>query len=137
MVRQNRSWFALVTFCATTALIAALGFAILIASATVAFALAQSFNVRRNSEVASQATFNGVITDARCGARHVSDSNKSPAECSRICARKGEAYLLVDGDKRYTLGGNPQVIDKWAGQRVKVFGRLDGETIQVSWATPL
>jgi hypothetical protein len=50
VVRQNRSWFALVSFCAATALVAALGLAILIASATVAFALAQSFNIHRNGE---------------------------------------------------------------------------------------
>ena len=137
MVRQNRSWFALISFCATTALVAALGLAILIASATVAFALAQSFNIHRNSEVASNSTFDGMITDARCGARHAKDSNKSPAECSRMCARRGEPYLLVDGEKRYTLSGNPQVIERLAGQRVKVSGKLDGQTIQVSSAKPL
>jgi hypothetical protein len=38
-VEQHRSWFALVAFCATTGLVAALGTAILIASASVAFAL--------------------------------------------------------------------------------------------------
>jgi hypothetical protein len=133
VVRQNRSWFALISFCATTALVAALGLAILIASATVAFALAQSFNIHRNSEVASNSAFDGMITDARCGARHAKDSNKSPAECSRMCARRGDPYLLIDGEKRYTLRGNPQVIERLAGQRVKVFGKLD----QVSSAKPL
>jgi hypothetical protein len=137
VVRQNRSWFALITFCAATALVAALGLAILIASATVAFALAQSFNIHRNGEVTSIATFDGMITDARCGARHAKDSNKSPAECSRMCVRRGEQYLLVDGEKRYTLRGNPQVIERLAGQRVKVFGKLEGQTIQVSSAKPL
>ena len=137
MVRQNRSWFALITFCAASALVAALGLAILIASATVAFALAQSFNIHRNGEATSTATFDGMITDARCGARHAKDSNKSPAECSRMCVRRGEQYLLVDGEKRYTLHGNPQVIERLAGQRVKVFGKLEGQTIQVSSAKPL
>jgi len=118
-------------------LVAALGLAILIASATVAFALAQSFNIHRNGEATSTATFDGMITDARCGARHAKDSNKSPAECSRMCVRKGEQYLLVDGEKRYTLHGNPQVIERLAGQRVKVFGKLEGQTIQVSSAKPL
>jgi hypothetical protein len=137
VVRQNRSWLALVTFCTTTALIAALGLAILIASATVAFALAQSFNVHRNGEVAAISTFDGMISDARCGARHAKDSNKSPAECSRICARRGESYLLIDGEKRYTLQGNPQIVERLAGQRVKVSGKLDGQTIQVSSVRPL
>jgi len=40
---QSRSSFAVVTFYATCALVATLGFAILVASASVAYAIAQSF----------------------------------------------------------------------------------------------
>src|SRR5205814_9095181 len=105
------------------ALVSAVGLAILVARSYVALALAQSFNIHRNGEATSTATFNGMITDARCGARHAKDSNKSPAECSRMCVRRGEQYLLVDGEKRYTLSGNPQVIERLAGQRVKVSGK--------------
>jgi len=43
MTEQNRSLFAVVTFYATSALIAALGMAMLIVSASVAYMVAQSF----------------------------------------------------------------------------------------------
>ena len=136
MLKQNRSWLALVAFCATTALITALGLAILFASATVAFALAQSLKSPASKplnagDAATGKTFAGIITDSICGARHARDSGKSPAECTRICARKGANYMLVDGDKTYVLGGNPADIDKLAGQRVSVAGTLNGGTIKV------
>ena len=39
MEQQDRSWFALVAFCATAGMVAAFGMAILLASASVAFAI--------------------------------------------------------------------------------------------------
>ena len=137
MPKQNRSWLALVTFCATTALITALGFAILFASATVALAVAQSLKSSVSKplnagDAANGETFAGVITDSTCGARHAKDSGKSPAECARACVRKGSHYTLVDGDKIYALSGASVDIDRMAGQRVSVAGTLNGNAINVS-----
>lgn len=141
MTKQNRSWLALVTFCATTALATALGLAILFASATLAFAVAQSLKSSASkptskADVASGKPFAGVITDSICGARHASDSGKSPAECARVCVRKGANYTLVDGNKIYTLDGSAADLDKLAGQRVSVAGTLGGNTITVSSVAP-
>ncbi len=141
MTKQNRSWLALVTFCATTALATALGLAILFASATLAFAVAQSLKSSvskppSKGDTASAKTFAGVITDSICGARHASDSGRSPAECARACVRKGSNYTLVDGNKIYTLDGSAADLDKLAGQRVSVAGTLDGNTVTVSSVAP-
>jgi len=135
--QSNRSWFALITFCATTALVAALGLAILIASATVAFAVAQSlsFQKKRNSVTPYQ-VFAGVITDAQCGARHSTKLGQSPADCSRSCVRNGSHYALVNGDRQYSLEGSDPAAERLAGQRAQVSGVLSGETIQVSSVTP-
>jgi len=38
--RESKSWFAVLSFCATVAMVAAFALAILVASATIAFALA-------------------------------------------------------------------------------------------------
>jgi len=135
--KQNRSCLALVTFCVTTALVIALGLAMLFATATLAFAMAQSLksSVSKPSDVGDATmgkTFGGVITDSICGARHASGSGKSPAECARACVRKGSNYMLVDGNKIYMLDGSGPEIDKLAGQRVSVTGTLDGKTITVS-----
>jgi hypothetical protein len=133
--RQNHSWLALITFCATTALVAALGLAILIASATVAFAIAQSLRLptsRASQQPSVERSFSGVVTDSRCGARHARNSGKSPAECARACVRDGLQYTLIDGDKVYALQGQAADLDRLAGQRTTVAGTLDGNTIQIS-----
>ena len=143
MNSRKRSWVALVAFCATSALITALGFAILFASATVAFAVGQSAKASRQSaNSADQAGnvnaletgrhFAGLVTDSMCGARHTRNSGRSPAECAQACVRKGANYVLVDGDKTYLLAGNQADLQKVAGQRVNLEGSLDQNTIQVS-----
>ena len=132
MTQKNRSGWALLAFCTTTALVAALGLAILFASATVAFALAQKVHSGNLTQVSDeQKTFSGVVTDSHCGARH-QDATKSPAECAQMCARNGSQYVLVDGDKSYALNGDMQQIAKLAGQRVSVEGSIVGDTLHVA-----
>ena len=142
MKSDKRSWFALVVFCATTALVAALGMAILFASATVAFAVGQSVKASGHRETqAAEAEnlpeapptreFSGVVTDSVCEARHRMNSGRSPAECAQACVRKGASYVLVDGDRTYVLAGDQSQLHKVAGQRVRVEGSLEGSTIQV------
>ena len=137
-MQQNRSWFALITFCATTALVAALGLALLFASATVAYAVAHSLQATANppadANPPAPATqkISGMITDSKCAAKHAKGSRKSPAECTRACVRGGAKYTLVDGDKIYTLQGKEDQLDRVAGERATVEGTVDGSTIQVA-----
>lgn len=77
------------------------------------------------------ATFAGMITDSRCGARHRMNSGKTSAECVRSCVHKGAHYVLVDGEKVYILRGDPVQLEKRAGERVKIVGVLEGDTIKV------
>jgi len=134
--QQNRSWFALITFCATTALVAALGLALLFASATVAYAVAHSLQAPATPPAADQSPpatqkISGMITDSKCGAKHAKGSRKSPAECTRACVRGGAKYTLVDGDKIYTLDGKEEQLERVAGERATIEGTLDGSTIKV------
>jgi hypothetical protein len=135
-VNNSRSWFALITFCATTALAIALGLALLFASAAVAFAVVGSGEpVKAATQEAhnpGERVFAGLITDDHCGARHDMDSGKSPTECTKMCVRNCSKYVLVGGDKRYALAGSESKLDGLAGQRVKVGGILDGKAIKVS-----
>lgn len=142
---QQRSWLSLVTFCAVTVLIAALGSAVLFAGASVAFAIARPANGEfqdatatheisyqtTGGSAASDQTFNGVITDSRCGARHRKNLGKAPAECTRTCVKGGAKYVLVDGEKIYALQGDSAPLERLAGQRVTVVGDLEGTTIKV------
>ena len=135
MQQQNRSWFALITFCATTALVTALGLALLFASATVAYAVAHSLQAptppATDQSAPATQKISGMITDSKCAAKHAKGSRKSPAECTRACVRGGAKYTLVDGDKIYTLEGKEEQLERVAGERATVEGTLDGSTIKV------
>jgi hypothetical protein len=47
-------------------------------------------------------TFTGKVSDAMCGAKHT-ERGIAPADCVRVCVQKGANYVLVVGDKVYTL----------------------------------
>lgn len=164
MKAAQRSWLSLVAFCAVSGMIGALGFAVLLAGASLAFAVsqpapgasagtmadasaeqtmeqpaaAQTAAAAQNatqpvddSGAASTQTFAGMITDSRCGARHRMNSGKTSAECVHSCVRHGAHYVLVDGEKVYGLQGVPAELEKLAGERVKLVGMLEGDTIKV------
>jgi hypothetical protein len=141
-MKKNRSWFTLVIFCAATVLAAALVFAALFASATLAFAVARTLKPLESSAAAQtdsaskasasgDAIFTGLVTDDICGAKH-KDQAKNPSDCARMCVRNGAKYLLVNGDKTYSLEGDNAQLDQLAGQRASVVGTLDGRNIKVA-----
>jgi hypothetical protein len=130
------------------ALAAALAFAIILAGGSVALASHQNSNLEeaqvRPPAIATSAEdnsgssiFSGVIADSHCGARHVRNSHQSPAECVRACVRDGASYVLIDGERRYTLLGGEIVLDRLVGERVNISGARQGSTIVVSSAAPV
>jgi hypothetical protein len=138
MVRQDQSWISLIGSCILLALAAALALAIIVAGASVALASHQASELQNaTSGPPSGVTFSGMITDSRCGARHRKNSRMSPAECTRACLRNGATYVLVDGERRYTLAGNTDDLGELAGTRVNVTGTRDGSRIMVGSATPM
>lgn len=153
-MRVGRSSFELITYCTVAALAAALAFAVVFASATLAFGIAQTnsvddpqpksgpgaFLVDAPNEVAQDSgsqTFSGVITDEHCGARHQPESDKGPAECVKMCVDKGSHYALVNGDKVFLLENGTGELGKLAGQRVNVVGSQEGDTIRVVAVSPI
>ncbi len=76
--------------------------------------------------------FAGMITDSHCGARHTRFADKTSGECTRLCVRsKGSHYVLVDGEEIHGLQGDRTQLDRLAGVRVDVVGKLVGDTIRV------
>ena len=79
-------------------------------------------------------TFTGEVSDSMCGAKHAMAGNN--AACTRACVKKGSNYALVVGDKVYTLKTTDKSslaeLDKLAGEKAKVNGTADGDTIEVS-----
>jgi hypothetical protein len=138
-VKLNRSWFSLLTFCASASLAAALSLAVVFTGASLVVAAAAPETVAAAEEPTTTApppVFAGVITDSQCGARHAEGSGKSPAECTLACVRNGANYSLVNGDKKYALDGNADELSKWAGQRTTIAGTRSGDTIKVTSVGP-
>lgn len=160
MTKKRGLWLSLVMLCVVTVLSAALGFGVLFAGASVVFAVVESpaaaeqatsqpsqavpdqsnqskdGKETENNATSSGKTFSGMITDSHCGARHSRNSDKTSAECARLCVRtKGSHYVLVDGEEIHGLQGDRTQLDRLAGMRVDVVGKLVGDTIKVQSIT--
>ena len=97
---------------------------ILAVALTTASALAQT------STKPAAKTLTGVVSDSMCGAKHMA-KDKSAAECTRECVKQGTKYALVVGKKVYTLEGHEAELDKVAGMKATVKGKVSGETVTV------
>jgi hypothetical protein len=130
-VKKTRTcWIAIIFYCAAKVTVTALVFAIIVASGTMIYAVAPSSVAATSDETVPQ-TYSGMITDAHCGAKHKL-TDRSPAECTRICVTRGSDYILIDGDKVYGLQGDIVKLNRMAGERVTITGSLHGHTIDVA-----
>ena len=80
-------------------------------------------------------TLTGTVSDAMCGAHHM-EKDKSAAECTRECVKKGTKYALVVVKTVYTLDGHEAELDKLAGERATVKGSVMGEMVMVESVAP-
>ena len=131
-MRVRHYWIEIVSLCTAIAC----GLALLIVlgvSGVAAVAVAQSSTA---SPTPTPETYEGVVTDTHCGAKHQASIRKNAADCARSCVHAGSQFALVDGDKTYILTGDPERLKDAAGRRVKVLGTLSGETIAVALITP-
>ena len=130
---RTRFWleiFGLVSAlsCALALLLATLG--------TAAWSAEEPASAAQTSS--AQQTYEGVITDTRCGAKHNASIAQAAGDCTRVCVHGGDQFALVDGEKMYVLEGEPAALKRAAGERVKIMGTLNGDRISVeSVAAPL
>ncbi|HEY3706561.1 MAG TPA: hypothetical protein VGL22_15980 [Terracidiphilus sp.] len=80
---------------------------------------------------AAPQSFEGTVSDSMCGKKHMMPG-KSDADCTKECIKAGSSYVLLSGDKIYTLSGKPADLAAFAGKHVKVQGELKQNTIAVS-----
>jgi len=76
--------------------------------------------------------YEGIVTDTRCGGKHSAAIGLSAGACAKACVHSGEHFALVDGDKMYVLEGETDALKRVAGERVKIAGALNGNTISVA-----
>ena len=130
LMKVTRPWFGIVavSFAVTLALALVIG-----APATV-LGGAETSPPRQASEPSAspQQTYQGMVTDSRCGAKHQSSIGKTATDCTRACVHAGSQFALVDGENTYLLEGNPVELKRAAGLRSTITGTLRGNTIVVS-----
>jgi hypothetical protein len=125
-MRHHRFWIEIVLLGSAAALALALLFATLGAAGAAA-------NGRDSSQLNPSATasFEGMVTCSRCGAKHSAALDRSASNCVRVCVHGGASFALVNADAAYLLDGDLAVLKKLAGQRARVTGTRDGQTIKV------
>ena len=128
---RARFWiemFAMVTAiaCVLALLIAVLGMAAGAAAKEADPAQAEQSSATRPAATRPAAisaqTYEGIISDGRCGAKHSARLSRMAADCTLLCVRDGEQFVLVNGDKMYTLEGDPVALKHAAGERVRIVG---------------
>jgi len=86
----------------------------------------------QSSSAIQTQSYEGMITDTHCGAKHSAALGMAAAECTRTCVHGGEQFALVDGDSVYVLEGHVEALKRTAGQRARIVGILNGNKISVS-----
>jgi hypothetical protein len=92
--------------------------------------LASLLVVASSSAGQSTQTFTGIITDSECSTGNHAQMRMGPtdAECTRACvSAHGASFVLYTGKEVFALT-DQQTPDKFAGQKVRVTGTLDGKT---------
>ena len=144
---RNRFWLEILAVTGGTALVLAVFFATIGAATSYSeqSSEAQAAPPQAESPVQSEAqaqaparpvsvseqTYEGMVTDTRCGAKHSASIAENAADCTRVCIHAGEHFALVDGDNVYILRGDTEVLKRAAGQRVTIAGTLNGDKISV------
>jgi hypothetical protein len=80
---------------------------------------------------AATQTFTGVISDSMCKQKHMM-AGKTDAQCAEECVKAGASYLLIAGDKVYTLSAKKELVAPFAGKKVHIQGNLQGASITVT-----
>ena len=81
--------------------------------------------------------FSGIVSDSICGGTHGTEMG-GDAQCTRLCVKLGAEYALAAGRRVYFLKGHRDALDKFAGDRVIVIGRIVARnTISVESIAPL
>ena len=86
-----------------------------------------------NNKSAEETTIVGYISDSSCGLKHMSGMGDDKS-CTLVCVKNGK-FVIADRDHKrvYQLDkAGQEKAREFAGQKVKVIGRVTGKTIQVT-----
>lgn len=87
----------------------------------------------RGAVAGDKQTLTGEVSDSTCATQHM---RPGPADCTRFCVAHGGKYMLIVGDKLYSMNTDDKALlskfDKEAGQRVTVTGEVNGVGVNVA-----
>jgi redox-sensitive bicupin YhaK (pirin superfamily) len=86
---------------------------------------------------ASEQSYEGMVTCSRCGAKHSPRMDRTATNCTRVCVHAGASFELVEAESAYVLEGNLEALKQVAGQRARVIGTRNGDTIKVDAVAPV
>ena len=96
----------------------------------LALFLAAGMSIAAPKNAGKGKTFVGDISDKMCGAKH--GMGGSAQDCTLKCVEGGSKFVLsTPKGKIYDLSDQDKP-KEFAGQKVKVTGTLDGDSIQVT-----
>lgn len=133
-MKTHRFWIEIVILGSMAALALALILATLGAAAATASGDQETGKLESPSPADAPRVFEGVITCSRCGARHPAALDRPASRCVRECVHAGASFALVNADVTYLLEGDLYAFKKLAGERVRISGVLEGNTIRVNAA---
>lgn len=87
---------------------------------------------------AAEQTWNGRLSDSKCGKSHketvaASGQKISHEDCIAACIKAGAKYALVTKEKIYTISNSEYPdLPKLAGHGVTVTGELTGDAIKIT-----
>ena len=87
-----------------------------------------------NSRSSPETTVVGYISDSMCGLKHMSGMGDEK-NCTLACIKQGSKFVLADRDHKrvYRLDqAGQEKAREFAGQKVKITGRVTGRTIRVT-----
>ena len=87
---------------------------------------------KRRAKPAAAKTVVGYISDSSCGLQHMAGMNEK--DCTLMCVKNGK-FVLADRDGKvvYQLDqAGQEKAREFAGQKVKITGRVTGRTIRVT-----
>ena len=128
-MRTHRIWIEIVMFGSAIACALALVFAMIVATASAA--MGQIKTSAADSVTTEARAYEGMVTCSHCGARHSAKLAQSATTCVRVCVHGGAQFALVNADSVYLLDGGVDALKPIAGQRARIVGNLDGNTIRV------
>ena len=87
---------------------------------------------KAKAKTSAPKTVTGYISDSSCGLQHMAGMNEK--DCTLMCAKNGK-FVLADRDRKivYQLDRvGQEKAREFAGQKVKITGRISGKTIRVT-----